>query len=159
MKIPFPKLALVSLATGCCGLVTAFAIQAQGFPYPNGHCKSMPETKPHLPIFLRDIPLSEAQQDAVFSVLHQQAPTMRQNIKALHQARENLRTLTISGNYNEAEVARRVDSIAKILAKIEIKRAQTGQQLFRLLDEKQRHQAEVLLQEVESDEGHPPPGF
>lgn len=107
------------------------------FPEAPGHC-SMGEK--HMPLYLRGIDLSDAQEDNIFSILHNVEPQMRQKMKVLHQAHQGMMALASSPQYDEAEARHLADATAKIMAEMDVLRARTDHQLLFVLDENQRQQ-------------------
>ena len=108
-----------------------------------------------VPPFLRDVELSESQQDTIFSILHNQEPLMRKKMQALHKTEEALRALALSNAYDEASAKKLADSAAEIMAEINLLHTRTDHQLFFVLNDEQRKQAEERKKELEKD--HPRP--
>jgi protein CpxP len=91
-----------------------------------------------LPHFLRGLKLSEAQQDKVFTILHEQAPKMREQAKAARQARDGLRKLVLAEQYDEAQARALSDAGAKAMAEMALLRARSERQIVALLTPEQR---------------------
>ena len=89
------------------------------------------------PPFLHGVALSEAQQDAVFKIVHAAAPTMRQHDKAFQQAREKLRALSNASASDEPGVIAAVDQLAKAMMEMELLRFRTDQKIRALLTPEQ----------------------
>jgi len=96
------------------------------------------------PWFLHDINLTDAQQDDIFKILYAQAPTMREKMKNIRNAKISLHTLVLSGQYNEAEARSLAKSIADDSAAMLLIHAQGDQQIYGLLTQEQRKQLENL---------------
>lgn len=108
------------------------------------------------PPFLRGIELSEAQQDKIFSIMHQQAPLLREQAKAAHKAHEALRTLAASGQYDEAKARTLADSGARAMAEIALLHARAEQQIRALLTPEQRKRADAIRAKFDANfESHP----
>lgn len=108
-----------------------------------------------VPPFLKEVALNEAQQDTIFSILHNQEPLMRKKVQALQKAEDALRELALSDNYDEASAKKLADSAADMMAEINLLRTRTDHQLFFVLTDEQRKQAEARKKEFEKD--HPRP--
>ena len=92
------------------------------------------------PPFLRGIELTDSQSDAVFSILHERAPSLRSQFKALGQARRELRELTRSEGYDEAKARALGGRIAEGTAALALMRAQDEHRIWALLTPAQRQQ-------------------
>lgn len=108
-----------------------------------------------VPPFLKDVALSETQQDTIFSILHNQEPLMRKKVQALQKTEDALRELALSDNYDEANAKKLADSAADMMAEINLLRTRTDHQLFFVLSDEQRKQAEERKKAFEKD--HPRP--
>ncbi len=86
--------------------------------------------------------LTEAQRDQVFSLMHKQAPAMREQAKGMHKARQELRKLSMSAQYDDARAKSLADGIAAATAEMALARARTAQEIYRLLTPEQRKQAD-----------------
>ena len=93
---------------------------------------------------LRALNLTEAQRDQVFSLMHKQAPAAREQGKAIRKARQELRTLAMSAQYDDARAKTLADSIAAATAEMALTRARTGQEIYKLLTPEQRKQADDM---------------
>lgn len=96
-----------------------------------------------LPPFLRDVELSEAQQDKVFAATHAQAPLLREQQKIAFKAHEQLRELASSTRYDDARAAALASSAAQAMAKISLQHARLEQQLLAVLTPEQRQQVDA----------------
>lgn len=119
------------------------------------HCVKHLGGNPHMPPYLRGIDLSDAQEDAIFSILHNIEPQMHQKMKALHQLHENMMAQAASNQYDETAVKRLAETGAKLMAEVETLRTRTDHQLLFVLDENQRQQ--VALNKDRFADGHRPP--
>jgi periplasmic protein CpxP/Spy len=97
------------------------------------------------PPFLHGLDLTEAQQDKVFTILHGQAPYVREQDKALRKAREALRALASSARYDDAKAASLAQAAAQAMSNLELSRVRTEQKLLAVLTAEQRKQVEQRL--------------
>lgn len=97
------------------------------------------------PPFLLGLDLTEAQQDKVFTILHGQAPYVREQDKVLHKAREALKALASGAQYDDAKAASLAQTAAQAMANLELSRARTEQKLLAVLTAEQRKQVEQRL--------------
>lgn len=97
--------------------------------------------------FLRRLDLSEAQQDKVFSIMHELAPKMREQGKIARKARTDLRELSLSDKFDETKARTLADAQARAHADMALLRAKSTQQVFALLTPEQRKKFEELKAE------------
>lgn len=97
----------------------------------------MPGGEPPPP-FLRGIDLSEAQQDSIFGILHEQAPAIRERVKILERTEAALRAMVFSAEYDQARARELAESGARAGAQLRLLRLQTDARLFALLTPQQR---------------------
>jgi len=90
------------------------------------------------PRFLRSIELSEAQDDKVFAILHEEKPYLREQGKAVAKAQEALRELAGAGKYDDAKAVALARSAATAMANISLQRVRTEQKLLAVLTPEQR---------------------
>jgi periplasmic protein CpxP/Spy len=102
------------------------------------------------PPFLRGLDLTESQRDKVFEILHAQAPALREKGKDARKAREELRALALSGQYDEAKARTLAESAAKAKAETAQMHARTANQIYRLLTAEQQKQLKENLDRLES---------
>lgn len=93
-----------------------------------------------LPPFLREVELSEAQQDKVFAATYAQAPLLREQQKIAFKAHEQLRELAASNHYDDAKAVGLANGAAQAMATISLQRARLEQQLLAVLTPEQRQQ-------------------
>lgn len=92
------------------------------------------------PPFFRGVELSEAQQDKVFTILHAEAPYLREQSKAAAKAREALRALATADKYDDAKAAALAKEAATAEANIALQHVRTQQKLLAVLTPEQRKQ-------------------
>jgi Spy/CpxP family protein refolding chaperone len=134
----FPRKALGLL--GCAAIFTSAALAAEDGRSPPPPAPMMGGHGP-APMFMQGVPLDEAQQDKVFAIMHAQEPVLREQAKAQRKARESLRAMAVSGQFDEARAAALAQAEARAIAAIELQRARSDAQLFALLTPEQRRQA------------------
>ena len=120
------------------------AAHAQHGPGPGPH---MEGPGAGLPPFLREVELSEAQQDKVFAATYAQAPLLREQQKIAFKAHEQLRELASSNHYDDAKAVALANGAAQAMAKISLQHARLEQQLLAVLTPEQRKQVEARRDE------------
>jgi Spy/CpxP family protein refolding chaperone len=101
------------------------------------------DAMPPVPM-LRGLTLTESQRDKVFTIFHAQAPTLRENIKALRRAHEDLEQLALSAHFDQAKAKSLVDSCARSIGTLALLRAEGEHEIYALLTEEQRQQLQVI---------------
>ncbi len=149
MKRNQPTIKHILAAAGIAALLPVVAL-AQSGPDAPGHChRGMDAEHRHgemgeagsMPPFLQGVELTEAQRDAVFNILHNQAPVVRDKQKALHKALEALHVLTLSdGKYDEAKSRSLAQEIADNSAALALLRSHAEHEVYALLTPEQRKQ-------------------
>jgi protein CpxP len=140
MKL-FPRQALALL--GCACIVSGAAMSAPPEQAPSGRMQHErgAESRGRGPMFLHGVVLDEAQQDKVFAIVHAQEPQMREQGKAARHAREALRSMATTGQFDDAKAAALAQAGAKAMAAMALQRARTDAQIYALLSPEQRRQA------------------
>jgi protein CpxP len=87
---------------------------------------------------LRHLGLTEAQQDQVFKIYHDQAPEMRERMKAVRRAHEALRQSAKAIPFNRDQARQLADTEAKAMAQIAFMRVETMSRVRAVLTEEQR---------------------
>jgi Spy/CpxP family protein refolding chaperone len=134
----------------CAALLLPTAGMAQP-DHPDGpeHCGMMPPPplfpddkfmEGPLPPFLHGLDLTEPQRDAVFDILHAQAPLLRNRVNALHKGDEALRSLALSTEYDENKARGLIEENAANMAEIALLRVQGEHQIYAVLTAAQRKQ-------------------
>jgi periplasmic protein CpxP/Spy len=110
------------------------------------------------PPFLAGLHLTEDQEDKVFAIVHAAAPAMREQEKAFRKAREALRDLSESPQYDESRVKGLADTAAKADSQLTVLRARTEHEILALLTSEQLKQLqEHRHQRGPRDHDGPPP--
>ncbi len=91
---------------------------------------------------LRGLDLSEAQRDQMFKIFHDQAPAMRERMKAARAARDELRKATLAPSFDGARVRQAADAVGKAHADAAYARAETMSRALAVLTPEQRSKLE-----------------
>ena len=94
------------------------------------------------PILLRSVALSEAQDDKVFAILHEEKPYLREQRKAAAKAQQALSELAGADKYDDAKAASLAQTAATAMANISLQRVRTEQKLLAVLTPDQRKKLE-----------------
>ncbi len=105
------------------------------------------------PPFLAGLHLSEDQDDKVFAIFYKAAPAIREQSKALRQARETLGKLGNSAQFDERRARELADAAAKAESELALLRARTEHEIYLLLTPQQREQ----LEKAKDRPPQPPP--
>jgi periplasmic protein CpxP/Spy len=87
---------------------------------------------------LRGLDLTEAQRDQVFKIFHEQAPAMREQMKAMRHAREELALAAGGDRYDAERVRAAADAQGKAVTQLALLRAQALQRVTAVLTPEQR---------------------
>jgi len=93
-----------------------------------------------VPPYLHALTLSDEQQDRIFDLLHAQAPHVRQLVRRLHKAGEQLRGLGLSETYDEAAARALVEASTAAQAELALLRTRTDHAILAVLTPEQRKQ-------------------
>lgn len=91
-----------------------------------------------MPPFLHGVELTEAQRDAIFSILHADAPAVRERMKTVHKANKALQALTMSEKYDEAKAKELAETAADNMAILSLLRSRSESRIYALLTLEQR---------------------
>ncbi len=89
---------------------------------------------------LRGLNLSEEQRDKIFTLMHEQAPVMREKAKVARNARSELRALSQAEQFDAERAKALTDAAAQAHAEMDLLRAQTRHALSQVLTPEQRQQ-------------------
>jgi Spy/CpxP family protein refolding chaperone len=128
---------------------------------PAGPLAALPHSgPPALPPFfglLRQLDLSEAQDDKIFALMHTQVPVLREQERNAHKAVDALRQLAASPDYDPTKarelIARHTQAISAVL----LQRAETDAAVLAVLTKEQRGKLDALLQDSANRPQHPHP--
>jgi len=88
--------------------------------------------------FLRGIELTEAQEDKIFTILHSQAPYLREQHKAEEKALRALHELRDAAKFDDAAASRLAQAAAQAHANITLAEIRTHQKVLAVLTPEQR---------------------
>ncbi len=88
--------------------------------------------------FLRGIELTEAQEDKIFTILHGQAPYLREQHRAEEKAMRALHELRDAAKFDDAGAARLAQAAAQAHANITLAEIRTHQKVLAVLTPEQR---------------------
>lgn len=103
-----------------------------------------------MPPFLRDLKLTESQQDKMFELMHSQMPTMRTQFKVVRKIAEELNRQALSDNYNPAEVKALADKLASAIADMVVLHTAADAKFRALLTPEQRKQADEMRSRLQA---------
>ncbi|HYX65446.1 MAG TPA: Spy/CpxP family protein refolding chaperone [Burkholderiales bacterium] len=95
---------------------------------------------------LRGLDLTEAQRDQVFKIFHEQQPAMREQMKAIGQARRDLAQAATGDQYDANRVQAAAEAQGKAVTQLAVLRAQTMQRVSQLLTPEQRAKVKERLE-------------
>jgi protein CpxP len=101
--------------------------------------------------------LSEDQQDKVFAILHAAAPQLREHMKAARKARDALRDLSESSDYDNGKATTLAQAQASAESQLTLLRTRTDHDIYLVLTQEQRTQVAQRQRERHAHEGAPPP--
>jgi protein CpxP len=162
-----------SLLTGClvaaCPLL-AIAARPPDAPFNAGGACAMEFHRPsppvgpqfgtqHQPPYLMGVTLTEDQQDKVFDILHAAEPALREQEKAVRKARDGLRDLGRSAQFDAAGAAALAQALGKAESQLTLLRVRADYEVFSVLTAQQKTEISHLESERESHRPaeHPTP--
>jgi Spy/CpxP family protein refolding chaperone len=135
------KAILASLLAASSVALAIPAAQAQ--PFEHGRAMQAREMRGGAGMgMLRGLDLSEAQRDQVFRIFHDQAPAMRERMKATRAAHEELRKATAAATFDSARVRQLADAVGKAHADAAYARAENMSRVLAVLTPEQRAKLE-----------------
>lgn len=93
---------------------------------------------------MRALGLSEAQQDQIFKIHYDSVPAMREQMKQVRKAREDLRQIAMADKFDEARARQAADAQAKALAAMAVMRAQAMNRVRQVLTPEQRQKMDQM---------------
>jgi periplasmic protein CpxP/Spy len=102
---------------------------------------------------IRQLNLTEAQQDQIFKIRHEQTPAFREQMKKVRAARQDLRKLAAAERFDEAAVRRAADAQAKAMSDLAVLHAQTQNRVRSVLTAEQRAQFDKLHEQRRGGHG------
>jgi len=114
---------------------------AQAQPLEHGRAMQARETRGGMGM-LRGLDLTEAQRDQVFRIFYDQAPAVRERMKAVRSAREDLRKAAAAPSFDSVRVRQLADAAGKAQADAAYARAETMSRVLAVLTPEQRTRLE-----------------
>jgi protein CpxP len=112
-----------------------------GLPPEGGMPPGGPEAMmPPLPPFLHAVKLTDAQEDEIFNLMHQQGPTVFEKSRVAHKAGEELRHMAESGKFDPSRARALADTLSSATTDLILLRTETESRVFALLTPAQRQQ-------------------
>jgi protein CpxP len=93
---------------------------------------------------MRALNLSEAQQDQIFKIHHDLEPAMREQMKQVRKAREDLRQIAMADKFDETRARQAADAQAKALSAMSVMRAQSMNRVRQILTPEQRSKMDQM---------------
>lgn len=94
-----------------------------------------------IPPHLKQLNLTEAQQDQVFKIMYDQIPAMREQHKARKNITEELHNLAQADRFDDAKAQQLTEQLAKMGKEATLNRTRTEAKIFALLTPEQRQKA------------------
>jgi Spy/CpxP family protein refolding chaperone len=98
---------------------------------------------------LRGLDLTEAQRDQVFKIFHEQQPAMREQMKAIGDARRELAQAATGDQFDANRVQAAAEAQGKAVTQLALLRAQTLQRVSQVLTPEQRAKVKERLERHE----------
>jgi protein CpxP len=160
---PSMRISTAAAAIACLVCSMTLAAPGEGPPmgpdFGRGGPPFGPPGEDRPPPYLMGLHLSEDQDDKVFAILHAAAPEMRERFKAVRKARESLRELGQSAQYDASKAASLAQALGAAEGQLALLRARTDRDIFMLLtpDQRTRLAEKPRDGEPHGKEGAPPP--
>lgn len=95
----------------------------------------------HMPHYLHALNLTQAQQDKIFAIKHEQAPVQYAQQKQQREAMQALRALSQADKFDDKKAEQLVDQLAKIEKEKVLSRLKTEAKINEVLTAEQREKA------------------
>ncbi len=102
------------------------------------------------PRFLRGLSLTDAQREKVKTIVQAQAPALQEKANEARNARMELWSLSMSGQYDEAKAKSLAEGGTQAMAEIALMRARTGSQIYQVLTPEQQTQLKERMERFKS---------
>jgi Spy/CpxP family protein refolding chaperone len=109
------------------------------------------------PPYLRELKLSEDQQDKVFAILHAAAPALREHAKAVRRARDGLHELGRSVRFDDANANSLAQALGSAENQLTLLQTRTEHEIYLLLTAEQRAQVADRERALDSHRQDGPP--
>lgn len=161
------KIIATFLAASSIALAVPFAAQARpgGDGFFDGACSAQGGMMKHGGMrgghgggMMRQIDLTEAQQDKMFELRYAMAPRMHEEMKTMRTASQALRDMMDKGEYDEAKVKALTEQRAQAMSRMAQLRAKNQHEVYQLLTPEQRDQWQKLRAERPMRRGMMPQG-
>lgn len=114
---------------------------AQAQPFEHGRAVHAHQARGGMGM-LRGLDLSQAQRDQIFKIIHDRAPAMREQMKAVRAAHEELRNATTAPSFDSARARQAADAVGKAQTDAAYARAETMSRVLAVLTPEQRTKLE-----------------
>jgi Spy/CpxP family protein refolding chaperone len=104
------------------------------------------------PPYLMGLGLTDDQQDKIFAILHASAPAMREQSKAVHQARDALHDLGRAAQYDAGNAITLAQSLGKAESQLAVLQARADHDIYAVLTDEQR--VRLADHEYRHEHGH-----
>jgi Spy/CpxP family protein refolding chaperone len=125
--------------------------------HPPGPPMEPPFGTQHLPPYLMGVTLTEDQQDKVFAILHAAEPALREQEKAVRKARDGLRDLGRSAQFDAGSAATLAQALGKAESQLTLLRVRADHDVFSVLTAEQKTEISHLESQHESHREFLPP--
>ncbi len=148
------------IASSCAlglGPIAANEAFAQGGPGPMGEGmmhEGMHRGAGPMMHMMRELDLTEAQRDQIFKIQYDQMPAMREQMKQVRKARDELRQLALADKFDEARARQLADTQGKAMSALALMHMQTMRRVRDILTPEQRQK----VQQIQERHGAGPRG-
>ncbi len=133
------------LASSCAlGLAPMAANQAFAQPMGEGMMHEGMRHHGDAMAHMRALNLTEQQRDQIFKIHHDSVPAMREQMKQVQKARDDLRQIAMADKFDEAKARQAGDAQAKAMANMAVMRAQTMNRVRQVLTPEQRQKMDQM---------------
>jgi protein CpxP len=116
----------------------AFGLGSSAIAQSDERAGPMPSHGMGMHRMLRHLDLSDAQRDQVLKIFHDQAPAMRERMKAARSAREDLAKLASASTFDRERARAIADTEAKAISDVQVLRAESMARVREVLTPEQR---------------------
>lgn len=109
------------------------------------------------PPWLHGLKLSDAQEDKIFTIVYEQIPAAREQMKTLHQVHEALRDLPFADKFDASRAKSLTEQMARATAALELARTTAQNKIWNVLTPEQRKEITERKQHPEGHGEMPPP--
>lgn len=109
------------------------------------------------PPWLHGLNLTEAQEDKIFTIVYEQLPSVREQMKTLHRVHEELRDLPFADKFDASRAKSLTDQLARATASLELAHTNAQSKVWAVLTPEQRKEVTERMQHREAHDGLLPP--